>query len=87
MKECLLILLLATIMLGCKEEKKTMKGDDIVTVANFIEFFPLSKLPFQISDTSLVAKTSDSLLISQKIISQFIHLARQKRTTKKPTCL
>lgn len=72
MKKFLLSLLVATMFLGCKEKKKTLKDDDIVTVADFIEFFPLSKLPIQISDTSLLAKTSDSLLISQKILSQFV---------------
>ena len=72
MKKYLSILLVLTVLAGCKEKKKTMKDDDVVTVVDLIDFFPDVKLPIQVSDTGLLAKTSDSLLISLKILHQFM---------------
>ena len=72
MKKHLMFFLAGMVLLGCKEKKKTMTDDDIATVGDFIEFFPELKLPVVVADTSLLAKTSDSLLIGLKVLHQFV---------------
>lgn len=67
---CLLILMVF-ILASCKSKKKTMSGEDSVNLQEFVDFFPEAKLPFYFSDTTLMAKTDDSLLISKEIFNQF----------------
>ncbi len=49
-----------------------MAGDEAVTVADFIDFFPELTLPYAMADTQINRKLSDSLLIDHKVIDQFI---------------
>lgn len=66
------LFLMTSILLSCKQKKKSLNDDDIITVKEFFDFFPDKKLPVVIEDTALLAKTSDSLLIKLKILNQFI---------------
>ncbi|WEK38087.1 MAG: hypothetical protein P0Y53_11315 [Candidatus Pseudobacter hemicellulosilyticus] len=73
MKNYLLLLLLTLpLFFACKEKKTSMKDDEVVTVTDFIEFFPEVGLTFQLADTTLRQKTTDSLLIGNKTFHQFI---------------
>lgn len=56
---------------ACGKKKKSMTGDDEVSLQEFVEFYPQVQLPFIYSDSSLYAKTDDSLLISHAIFNQF----------------
>ncbi|HRB07341.1 MAG TPA: hypothetical protein PLY92_09050 [Niabella sp.] len=56
---------------SCKQKKKTMSGEDSVNLQEFVDFYPQANLPFIYGDTSLQAKTHDSLLISKEIFNQF----------------
>lgn len=69
-----LFLICLVIGLGsCKGKKKiSLSGEDPVEVSDFIEFFQPLNLPVQFSDSSLVKKEKDSLLISYKIFTQFV---------------
>lgn len=70
---CFLFLLSLAWLSGCKSSKKpSLSGDEPVEIADFIDFFPEIKLPYQVADTSLLTKDNDSLKISHKIFSQFI---------------
>jgi hypothetical protein len=69
-KLCFFALLLVLIV-SCGRKKKKMAGDDDVNMQEFVEFFPEVRLPFIYSDTSLYAKTDDSLLISADIFNEF----------------
>ena len=69
----LFILTLAIALGSCKGKKKiSLSGEEPVEVSDFIEFFQPLNLPVQFSDTSLVKKEKDSLLISYKIFTQFV---------------
>lgn len=72
MKKLVLILLLPFILFSCKGKKKVLQDDDIVTVADFIDFFPDIPMPVKIADTTLLKKSTDSSLIGYKIFIQFI---------------
>jgi hypothetical protein len=68
-----LIVLLAFVCYGCGAKKKpSLSGTDEVEVSDFIESFELIKPPYEVRDTSLNRKEKDSLLISNKIFSQFV---------------
>jgi hypothetical protein len=61
------------LFVACKGKKKTtLQDDDTVTVTEFIEFFPETPLPIRIADTTLLKKSTDSLQIGYKILTQFI---------------
>jgi hypothetical protein len=61
------------LMQACKNKKKaSLAGEDPVEVSDFIEFFPEAKIPFTISDSSLLKKANDSLLISHKVFTSFV---------------
>src|SRR4030081_1167339 len=72
MKKNMFVLLMAIVWWSCHSRKTSMHDEDSVDVSDFIEFFPTVSLPFQVSDTSLLKKTSDSLLIGYKIFTKFI---------------
>lgn len=48
-----------------------MAGEDDVNMQEFVDFFPEASLPFAYSDSSLYAKSNDSLLISPDIFNEF----------------
>lgn len=49
-----------------------MKDEEAVEVNDFIDFFPEVKLPYELNDSTLLRKESDSMLIGNKIFAQFI---------------
>ncbi|MGZ8558024.1 MAG: hypothetical protein ACXWWC_06825 [Chitinophagaceae bacterium] len=57
---------------GCKSKKATLSGDEPVEINDFIEFFPDTKLPFLVADSTLLKKEKDSLLISYTVFTQFV---------------
>jgi hypothetical protein len=67
-----LVMVLAMAMWACKSKKPSLSGEDPVEVGDFIDFFPESKLPYRFSDSVLLKKDKDSLLISQKVFTQFV---------------
>jgi hypothetical protein len=65
------ILFVMAVAAGCgKKEKKSMKGDEEVTMQDFVDFFDDMKLPFAFTDTLLKKKGNDSLRIDNKIIEK-----------------
>jgi len=67
-----LVIFAALAVFSCKSKKASLSGEDPVEVGDFIEFFPQAKLPFRFADTLLTKKDKDSLLISQKVFTQFV---------------
>jgi hypothetical protein len=67
-----LLFLILVVIAACKSKKVTLSGDDPVDVSDFIEFFPDTRLPFQVADSTLLRKENDSLLISNKVFTQFV---------------
>lgn len=73
LKRLVFLLLMSSLLLGCKSKKKpSLSGDEPVEVADFIDFFKPLTLPYQYADTSLLKKEKDSLLISYKNFTRFI---------------
>jgi len=68
----LLIFFTAIVSGGCKSKKPSLAGDEPIEIADFIDFFPEAKLPYQVGDTTLLKREKDSLLISGKVFSQFV---------------
>ena len=69
----LLPLILIIVFAACKSKKKiSLAGEDPVDVSDFITFFEPLPLPVHFSDTSLLKKEKDSLLISYKVFTQFV---------------
>jgi len=67
------ILLLSLILLvACKSKKTKLTDDDVVEVESFIDFFPDVNLPFQMSDTLINRKPTDTSTIGYKIFTQFV---------------
>jgi hypothetical protein len=72
MNKYFLLLPLLLLLVFCKS-KKSLNDEDEIEVADFIEFFPESRLPYRVADTSLTKKITDSSLqISYKIFTQFV---------------
>lgn len=72
-RKLLAVLTLFILLSGCKGKKKpSLAGDDPVEVADFMDFFPASSLPFEFSNEQLQRKEKDSLLISYKVFTQFV---------------
>ncbi|HMU46938.1 MAG TPA: hypothetical protein PKC72_11245 [Chitinophagaceae bacterium] len=67
------VLALIILFAGCKQKKKpSLAGEEPVEVSDFIEFFEPLKLPYQADDTLFRKKENDSLLISYKVLTQFV---------------
>ena len=60
------------VLAGCKNKKPSLSGEDPVEISDFIEFFPNKNLPYQVTDTTLLKKDKDSLLINYKVFTQFV---------------
>jgi len=67
-----LFLFFIILLAACKSKKPSLSGDEPVEIEDFIEFFPDTKLPFQVADSTLLKKEKDSLLISYKVFTQFV---------------
>ena len=65
---CVALLVLA----DCKSKKKDLSGEDPVDINDFVGFFQDLPLPYTVADTQINRKLPDSLLISKKILSQFV---------------
>ena len=57
---------------ACKSKKPSLSGDDPVEVGDFIDFFPVRKLPVTVADSSFSYKENDSLKIAYKVFTQFV---------------
>lgn len=69
----LLPLIIIALLAGCKGKKKiSLAGDEPVDVSDFIAFFQPLAPPVQFTDTALLKKEKDSLLVSYKIFNQFV---------------
>jgi len=69
----LFALTIVFILIACKNKKRiSLSGDDPVDVADFIGSFEPQDLPYQIEDTSVAKKATDSLLISYKVFTQLV---------------
>lgn len=67
------LLVLGYLCCGCGNKKKpSLSGTEKVEVSDFIGSFELIKPPYEVRDTSLNRKESDSLLISDAVFSQFV---------------
>lgn len=70
-----LSLCLASVLLfsACKgKQKPSLSGEDPIEAGDFLAFFPEKRPPFSISDSTVLKKETDSLLISNTIFKQFI---------------
>lgn len=72
MKNSWLLLIVFLLLLSCKGKRTSLADDETVTNAEFVEFFPELRVPFTIADSTLQQKQSDSLLIGNKVLAQFI---------------
>jgi hypothetical protein len=87
MNKFLLLLFSLILLSACKSKKTKLTDDDVVEVDSFIEFFPEVTLPFQVSDSLVNRKPTDSSTIGYKIFTQFVPdtvLTRQFGSKAKP---
>lgn len=69
----LILVLLGMVVLACKHKKKvSLSGDEPVDIADFIESFKPLAVPYQMADTFVAKKKSDTVLISYKVFTQLI---------------
>jgi hypothetical protein len=66
-----LLVFTMVILTDCKSKKTSLSGDEPVEIGDFIDFFPV-KNSYQFSDTTLLKKDKDSLLIGHKVFTQFV---------------
>ena len=72
MKKILFCLSLILLLFACKNKKTSLQDDSTVTVSDFIAFFPEVSLPYYVSDSMLLKRTSDSMVIGRKNFTKFI---------------
>src|SRR4028118_1598604 len=72
MNRIMLLLLLVFLFSDCRNKKIKLEDNDTVDITDFVEFFPEVKLPFQVTDSMLLKKETDSSTIGSKIFSQFV---------------
>lgn len=72
MARLLTIFVAVLLLFSCKSKKIDLSGEDPVDIDDFIEFFRELPLPHSIADTQISRKLPDSLLISKKVLSQFV---------------
>ncbi|MEO8172734.1 MAG: hypothetical protein ABI581_06610 [Sediminibacterium sp.] len=70
MKNSLLLLLLLTIVWGCKEKKVDLSGETPVKISDFLAAFPKLTPPFAAADTN-INKVDDTTTIGYKAMLQF----------------
>ncbi len=63
---------LILLLCSCGNKGKSEGEEDIMDVNEFIELFPTIKLPFNLTDTSLVRPPKDTTTISYKLVNQFM---------------
>ena len=68
-----LVLMVLFGLLACNGKKKVvLSGDEPVDIKDFIESFQTLDLPYQIADTSVSKKKSDTSLISYKVFTHLV---------------
>lgn len=71
MQRYLWLCLMAAFLIACGDKaKKSMTGDEVVTMEDMIAFFDELPLPYSVGDTLLSAKVKDSNRIEYKVFSQ-----------------
>ncbi|MBE7173772.1 MAG: hypothetical protein INR73_24580 [Williamsia sp.] len=68
----LALLLISTLLVHCKGKKTKLETGDAKTVADFIDFFSPATLPFQVTDSMLNKKETDSASIDYPAFTQFV---------------
>lgn len=80
----LFVSICAFFVIACSHKKKiSFSGDVPVDIKDFIASFEPVSIPFQVADTSVVKTDADTLLISHKVLSQFIHDSTFSRIVSK----
>ncbi|MES1160829.1 MAG: hypothetical protein ABUM51_08730, partial [Bacteroidota bacterium] len=73
MKKYLLLILLPGLLFACKSKKHSLsENDEEVDVPEFIEFFQPLKLPYQVTDTVLRRKETETSVINYKIFTRLV---------------
>jgi hypothetical protein len=72
MNKMLLMLLLAFLVVSCKSKKTVLADEDEVEIEGFIDFFPDVQLPYEMTDSLINRKPTDSSTIGYKIFTQFV---------------
>jgi hypothetical protein len=72
MKKSILVMFLLFTLFSCKDEKKSLAGDEKVVTSDFFNAFSKLKLPFTITDTSINNIKTDTASISNQVFSQFV---------------
>jgi hypothetical protein len=72
MKKLALLILPVFFLLCCKGKKTKLADGDVVSVKEFIDFFPEIKWPLQLSDSNFAKKEKDSATIGYKIFTGFV---------------
>jgi hypothetical protein len=72
-KPWILLFLFIIILLACKHKKKiSLSGEEPVTIKDFIESFQPASLPYQVLDSQVARKKTDTLLISYKVFTGLV---------------
>src|SRR5262245_53989659 len=65
--------LLIIIILACKQKKKiSLSGEEPVNITDFIESFQSVSLPYEVLDSEVARKKTDTLLISYKVFTSLV---------------
>ena len=69
----ILLFLFVIIILACKHKKKiSLSGEEPVNIKDFIESFQPVSLPYQVLDSEVTRKKTDTLLISYKVFTSLV---------------
>jgi hypothetical protein len=69
----LLVLIPVFSLLACNSKKKViLSGDEPIDIKDFIESFQSLDLPYQVADTSVSKKRTDTALISYKVFTHLV---------------
>ena len=72
MKKYLFWLIILGSIAACNHKKVSLSGDSKVDIGDFIDFFPVIKLPYQITDSIFRRTEPDSNLINYRVFTQFV---------------
>jgi hypothetical protein len=73
MNKYLLLILLPGLLFSCKSKKTSLaENDEKVDPAEFVEFFQPLKLPYQVTDTVLRRKETETAVINYKIFTRLV---------------
>jgi len=69
----LLVFIPVFVLFACSHKSKvSLSGEEPVDIRDFIKAFDPVELPYQVADTDVVKKPGDSLLLTHKLLGQFI---------------